>query len=175
MGSFEDYFLSLTGWERFRASQFGIRHYCTIALNPKEANNPDVAQGVLDLMPRYLEKDGVVAVGEIGFDDMTQAEDRYFHEQLELARTFELPVLVHTPHRDKKRGTVGLKVLTVLAESDLAGKGELDVLEAAWENPLDAKSAVTTRRQATRKRMNSSIITFVKRSRTSVLKPLHNP
>ena len=105
VGSFEDYFLSLTGWERFRASQFGIRHYCTIALNPKEANNPDVAQGVIDLMPRYLEKDGVVAVGEIGFDDMTQAEDRYFHEQLELARTFELPVLVHTPHRDKKRGT----------------------------------------------------------------------
>ncbi len=105
VGSFEDYFLSLTGWERFRASQFGIRHYCTIALNPKEANNPDVAQGVIDLMPRYLEKDGVVAVGEIGFDDMTAAEDRYFHEQLELARTFELPVLVHTPHRDKKRGT----------------------------------------------------------------------
>lgn len=38
---------------------------------------------------------------------------------------------------DPKRGTVGLKVLTVLAESDLAGKGELDVLEAAWENPLN--------------------------------------
>jgi uncharacterized protein len=105
VGSFEDYFLSITGWERFRASQFGIRHFCTIALNPKEANNPDVAQGVLDLMPRYLEKDGVVAVGEIGFDDMTAAEEKYFFAQLELARTFELPVLIHTPHRDKKRGT----------------------------------------------------------------------
>jgi hypothetical protein len=105
VGSFEDYFLSLTGWERFRASQFGIRHFCTIALNPKEANNPDVASGVIELMPRYLEKDGVVAVGEIGFDDMTEAEERYFFEQLELARTFELPVLIHTPHRDKKRGT----------------------------------------------------------------------
>jgi predicted metal-dependent TIM-barrel fold hydrolase len=105
VGSFEDYFLSITGWERFRASQFGIRHFCTIALNPKEANNPDVAQGVIDLMPRYLEKDGVVAVGEIGFDDMTEAENKYFFAQLELARTYELPVLVHTPHRDKKRGT----------------------------------------------------------------------
>jgi uncharacterized protein len=105
VGSFEDYFLSITGWERFRASQFGIRHFCTIALNPKEANNPDVAQGVIDLMPRYLEKDGVVAVGEIGFDDMTEAENTYFFAQLELARTYELPVLVHTPHRDKKRGT----------------------------------------------------------------------
>jgi uncharacterized protein len=105
VGSFEDYFLSLTGWERFRASQFGIRHFTTIGLNPKEANNPEVAQGVIDLMPRYLEKDGVVAVGEIGFDDMTEAEERYFFAQIELARTFELPVLVHTPHRDKKRGT----------------------------------------------------------------------
>ena len=105
VGSFEDYFLSLTGWERFRAAQFGIRHFCTIALNPKEANNPEVAQGVLDLMPRYLEKDGVVAVGEIGFDDMTPVEEHIFHAQLELAKQHDLPVLVHTPHRDKKRGT----------------------------------------------------------------------
>jgi predicted metal-dependent TIM-barrel fold hydrolase len=105
VGSFEDYFLSLTGWERFRASQFGIRHFCTMALNPKEANNPELAAGVLALLPRYLEKDGVVAVGEIGFDDMTAAEEKCFFAQLELARSFELPVLVHTPHRDKKRGT----------------------------------------------------------------------
>jgi predicted metal-dependent TIM-barrel fold hydrolase len=105
VGSFEDYFLSLTGWERFRAAQFGIRHYCTIAVNPKEANVPELAEGVLALMPRYLEKDGVVAVGEIGFDDMTPAEEKMFFLQLELARDAGLPVLVHTPHRDKKRGT----------------------------------------------------------------------
>ena len=34
VGSFVDYFNSLVGWERFRASQFGIRHFCTIGLNP---------------------------------------------------------------------------------------------------------------------------------------------
>ncbi|HUJ60117.1 MAG TPA: TatD family hydrolase [Kofleriaceae bacterium] len=104
VGTFEDYFLSLVGWERFRASQFGIRHYCTIALNPREANDPAVADGVLALMPRYLEKDGVVAVGEIGYDDMTPAEDRMFAAQLELARAHALPALIHLPHRDKKRG-----------------------------------------------------------------------
>src|SRR5262245_52823433 len=105
VGTFEDYFLSLLGWERFRASQFAIRHYCTLALNPKEANDATLARGVIELLPRYLEKDGVVAVGEIGFDDMTAAEERAFAEQLELARRFDLPALVHTPHRDKKRGT----------------------------------------------------------------------
>src|SRR5207253_9675540 len=47
VGTFEDYFLSLLGWERFRASQFGIQHYCTIGLNPKEANNPGIAQAVV--------------------------------------------------------------------------------------------------------------------------------
>jgi predicted metal-dependent TIM-barrel fold hydrolase len=36
-GTFKDYFSGLVGWERFRASQFGIQHYCTIGLNPKEA------------------------------------------------------------------------------------------------------------------------------------------
>lgn len=105
VGTFEDYFASLLGWERFRASQFGIRHFCTLSLNPKEANNARIAQGVIDLLPRYLAKEGVVAVGEIGYDDMTPEEDKYFAVQLELALRFDLPVLVHTPHRDKKRGT----------------------------------------------------------------------
>src|SRR5438067_1971133 len=40
VGSFVDYFDSLVGWEPYRASQFGIRHHATIALNPKEANDP---------------------------------------------------------------------------------------------------------------------------------------
>jgi predicted metal-dependent TIM-barrel fold hydrolase len=105
VGTFEDYFLSLLGWERFRSQQFGIRHFCTLGLNPKEANSPKVADGVIALLKKYLEKDGVVAVGEIGFDDQTPAEDKYFAQQLDLAREFDLPVLIHTPHRDKKRGT----------------------------------------------------------------------
>jgi predicted metal-dependent TIM-barrel fold hydrolase len=106
VGSFIDYFNSLLGWERFRASQFGIRHFCTIGLNPKEANNPKLADEVLALLPRYLEKDGVVAVGEIGFDDQTDAEEACLLRQIEIAKAAGQPVLIHTPHRDKKRGTI---------------------------------------------------------------------
>lgn len=104
VGSFTDYFDALVGWERFRASQFGIAHHCTIALNPKEANDPRCAE-VLDVLPRYLAKDGVVAVGEVGFDSMTAEEEKAFVRQLELAVEFELPAMVHTPHRDKEAGT----------------------------------------------------------------------
>ncbi len=106
VGSFEDYFLSLVGWERFRARQFGIHHFCTIGLNPKETNNTDVADGVMELLPIYLEKESCVGVGEIGFDDQTPEETRLFEAQMQLAIEFDLPVLIHTPHRDKKAGTI---------------------------------------------------------------------
>ena len=117
VGSFEDYFDSLIGWEPFRASQYGIKHHCTIALNPKEANDAR-CRGVLDILPRYLAKDGVVAVGEVGYDSMTPAEDEVFAAQLELAKRFDLPVLVHTPHRDKAAGTS--RTLDVVREAGLA-------------------------------------------------------
>jgi hypothetical protein len=117
-GTFIDYFDSLVGWERFRASQFGIRHYCTMALNPKEANNVPLAEQVMQFLPRYLEKDGVVAVGEIGYDDMSEAEERFFAEQIELAIAHELPILIHTPHRDKKRGTE--RTLALVRESGIS-------------------------------------------------------
>jgi len=104
-GSFIDYFDSLVGWERFRASQFGIRHFCTIGINPKETNDVALAEAVMAFLPRYLDKDPVVAVGEIGYDDITPAEERFFAEQLQLAKDGGLPALVHTPHRDKKTGT----------------------------------------------------------------------
>ena len=115
--SFVDYFDSLIGWERFRSAQFGIAHNCTIALNPKEANDPRCVP-VLDLLPRYLAKDGVVAVGEIGFDNMTPAEEHAFARQLELAVEFGLPAMVHTPHRDKHAGTE--RTLELVAASGIA-------------------------------------------------------
>ncbi|WP_340374642.1 TatD family hydrolase [Streptomyces sp. SS7] len=114
--SFTDYFDALLGWEPYRAAQFGIRHHCTIALNPKEANDPRCA-GVLDVLPRYLAKDGVVAVGEIGYDSMTPEEDEALARQLALAVEHALPVLVHTPHRDKAAGT--RRTLDVVRESGI--------------------------------------------------------
>ena len=106
VGSFQDYFSSLVGWEPFRASQFGIKHYCTIGLNSKEANNEALAEQVIELLPLYVHKENVVAIGEIGYDDQTAAEDKYFRMQLEMAKELNMTVQVHTPHRDKKSGTI---------------------------------------------------------------------
>jgi hypothetical protein len=105
VATFKDYYSSLIGWERFRSSQFGIKHYCTIGLNSREANNEPLAEQVMEVLPLFIYKEGVVGIGEIGFDDQTAAEEKFYRAQLLLAKEASLPVQVHTPHRDKKRGT----------------------------------------------------------------------
>ena len=117
VGSYTDYLSHILSFERFRAGQFGIRHYCTIGLNSKEANNEALAESVMEILPRYALKEGVVAIGEIGYDEQTELEDKYFRLQLELAKELDLPVMIHTPHRDKKRGTS--RSMDVCEEHDL--------------------------------------------------------
>ncbi|WP_244438076.1 TatD family hydrolase [Afipia birgiae] len=114
VGSYVDYFSLISGFERFRSGQFGIRHYCTIGLNPKEANNETLAEAVLDVLPRFLVKEGVVAMGELGYDEQTLLEDKALRAQIELAKDFDLPIMIHTPHRDKRAGT--LRTMDVLRE-----------------------------------------------------------
>ncbi|MCA9540338.1 MAG: TatD family hydrolase [Myxococcales bacterium] len=117
VGTFKDYFDTLLGWERHRAKLFGIRHYCTMGLNPKEANDERINDDVLALVREYVHKEGVIAVGEIGYDDMTPTEERIFQAQIQIAIDAKLPILIHTPHRDKTGGVK--RTLDVVRESGI--------------------------------------------------------
>ncbi|MBN1419246.1 MAG: TatD family hydrolase [Planctomycetes bacterium] len=103
--TFLDYYDHLVGYETERAAAYGIEHYATISVNPREANREDLAAEVLREMPAWLSHPRVLGVGEIGFDLLTDAEERIFRRQVELAGEAGLPLLIHLPHRDKRRGT----------------------------------------------------------------------
>jgi predicted metal-dependent TIM-barrel fold hydrolase len=105
IGTFLDYWEALLGFEVTRAKQFGIEHVCTLSVNPREANDVPLAEEALEALPAYLGRDRVVGVGEIGFDDITEAETSMLRKQLLLAMKTGLPALVHTPHRRKAQGT----------------------------------------------------------------------
>ncbi len=103
---FQDYQKCLKELGKSRNKQLGIKHYCTIGLNSKEANNEKLAEQVMAILPQYLRREGVVGVGQIGFEDQTKAEEKYFRMQLELAKKSKMPIHIHTPHQDKRRGTL---------------------------------------------------------------------
>jgi predicted metal-dependent TIM-barrel fold hydrolase len=103
---FRDYFRQLTEVEPKRAAQFGIKHYCWLCINAKEAENVSLSRDVIAMIPEFLDKPGVLGIGEIGLNKNTRNEATIFQEHVDLAvKTNEL-ILIHTPHlEDKFKGT----------------------------------------------------------------------
>jgi len=111
--TFIDYFRQISEFEPTRAAQYGIRHFCWVAVNPKEAENPELSRAVLEHMPEFFEKPTVLGVGETGLHKTTGSEVEIFQEQVELAVRHDQLILIHTPHlEDKARGT--RRILDVL-------------------------------------------------------------
>lgn len=117
VGTFTDYFEHLLGFERQRAASYGIAHFSTLSVNPKEANTRPVADQVVELLPAYLQRDGCVGLGEVGFDRITPDEEEILRRQLRIARQLNCPVIVHSPHQHKKIGTE--RILTIIDEEKL--------------------------------------------------------
>ncbi|MBZ0136153.1 MAG: TatD family hydrolase [Planctomycetes bacterium] len=105
VGTFVDYFKHLTEYEVARAADYGIKHFCTIGLNPKEANDDRVNKDVMAIMPEWVKHPLCLAIGEIGLDSHTETEEEFLRQQLDLAKTSKMPIMVHTPHREKFKGT----------------------------------------------------------------------
>lgn len=107
-GTFFDYFQLILEFETVRARRFGIDHFCAVALNPKEAEDEGLANEVIDGLGEYLDHPRCVALGEIGFNNNTKNEEKAFLKQMQLAEDRKMPVIVHLPHIDKRRGAVRL-------------------------------------------------------------------
>lgn len=104
--SFRDYFRQLTEFEPTRAAKYGIRHYCWLCINAKEAENVHLSREVIAMIPEFLGRDNVLGVGEIGLNKNTRNEAIVFLEHLDLAVKFQQSILIHTPHlEDKYKGT----------------------------------------------------------------------
>lgn len=97
-GTFWDYFQLILDFETGRAKRYGVDHYAAVAVNPKEAEDTALAHAVLDGMAPYLDHPRCVALGEIGFNKITRAEEEIFHRQLEMAKARRMLVIIHAPH-----------------------------------------------------------------------------
>jgi predicted metal-dependent TIM-barrel fold hydrolase len=103
---FYDYFRHLTEHEPRRAAACGIRHFCWICINPKEAEDVALAREVIALIPQFLQRPSVLGIGEIGLNKNSRNELTIFEEHVQLAEDHGQLILVHTPHlEDKLKGT----------------------------------------------------------------------
>lgn len=114
---FRDYFRQLTEFEPTRAGWSGVQHYSWLCINAKEAENVELSREVMAMIPEFLDKPGVLGIGEIGLNKNTKNESTVFREHVELAMKTNELILIHTPHLvDKYKGT--RMIVDMLLEDD---------------------------------------------------------
>src|SRR5438309_2833014 len=104
VGTFEDYWEHMITFETQRAKEFGIEHFVCISVNPKEATERPLALDALQAMMKYLGRDRVVAVGELGYNLINDLEEEVFVKQMEIATQLDMLMTVHLPHNNKLEG-----------------------------------------------------------------------
>src|SRR5207237_5396622 len=105
---FYDYFSQLTEHEPKRAAKFGLKHFCWLGINSKEAEDVKLAEEVIALVPKFLDRPNVLGIGESGLNKNSRNEYRVLEMQCELAAKYNQLILVHTPHMEDKHKSTRL-------------------------------------------------------------------
>lgn len=104
VATFEDYWEHMITFETKRAKDYGIEHFVCISVNPKESTERPLAIDALEAMKKYLDRERVVALGEIGYNLINDSEEEVFVKQMDIATEKDMLMTVHLPHNNKPEG-----------------------------------------------------------------------
>ncbi|MBI1839884.1 MAG: TatD family hydrolase [Verrucomicrobia bacterium] len=131
---FHDYFCQLTEHEPKRAARFGLPHFCWLCINPKESEDIALADDVLALIPKFLDRPTVLGIGEIGLNKNSRNEVKVLEKHVDLAAREQQLILVHTPHlEDKLKGT---RLILDVLQSDSRIRPERCIIDHVEEHTV---------------------------------------
>jgi len=132
---FYDYFSQLTEHEPKRAAKFAIKHFCWLCINSKEAEDVKLAEEVIALIPKFLNRSNVLGIGEIGLNKNSRNEMSVLEMQVDLAAKHKQLILVHTPHlEDKFKGT---KLILDVLKNDKRIRPERVIIDHVEEHTVE--------------------------------------
>ena len=111
VGTFVDYWEHMITFETKRAKEHGIEHFTCISVNPKESVERPLAIDAYNAMieGKFLKRERVVALGEIGYNLINVLEEEIFVKQLEACRNESMLTMIHLPHQNKTEGMRKMK------------------------------------------------------------------
>lgn len=132
---FFDYFSQLTEHEPKRAAKFGLKHFCWLCINPKEAEDVKLAEEVIALIPGFLDRPNVLGIGEIGLNKNSRNELKVLEMHVDLASQYNQLILVHTPHlEDKLKGT---RLILNVLKNDKRVRSERVIIDHVEEHTVE--------------------------------------
>ena len=83
-----------------RAMERGLDLKVALGIHPTNSNiNPE---NIFEQLYQWIENNQIVAIGEIGLEDLTESEINVFEKQLDIADKTDSKVIIHTPRKNKK-------------------------------------------------------------------------
>ncbi len=83
-----------------RAMEHGLELKVALGIHPTNSNvNPEI---IFEELYKWIETGQIVAIGEIGLEDLTDSEISVFERQLDIANETKSKVIIHTPRRNKR-------------------------------------------------------------------------
>lgn len=95
-----------------RAREYGLDLKVALGIHP--ANTLENPQIIYENLYDWIENKQIVAIGEIGLEDLTDSEIDIFKKQLDIADETNSKVIIHTPRKNKKE--VLAKILEILPQ-----------------------------------------------------------
>lgn len=82
-----------------RAGKYGLDLKIALGIHPTNLiKNP---KPIFNKLLEYIEKNQIIAIGEIGLENLTTEEITIFKNQLEIAEETKTNVIIHTPRKNK--------------------------------------------------------------------------
>ncbi len=83
-----------------RAKEYGLDLKVALGIHPANSNiNPEI---IFENLYEWIDTKQIVAIGEIGLEDLTEYEIAIFKKQLDIADETKSKVIIHTPRKNKK-------------------------------------------------------------------------
>ncbi|MGQ4833612.1 MAG: TatD family hydrolase [Candidatus Asgardarchaeia archaeon] len=97
-----DLFRWLAEEEPKRFESVGIKYHACVGLHPRcVMESPEDNQIVIERLGEFLNFENVCGIGEVGLELVTDDEISILMKQLEVAKSYEVPVIIHTPRKNK--------------------------------------------------------------------------
>ena len=83
-----------------RALEYGLDLKVALGIHPTNSNVK--ADLIFENLHKWIENNQIIAIGEIGLEDLTECEIDIFKRQLDIADETNSKVIIHTPRKNKK-------------------------------------------------------------------------
>ena len=91
----------ILNYDTKRAREYGLDLKVALGIHPTNTNVDEKI--IYDNLYKWIENKEIVAIGEIGLEDLTENEYRIFKKQLDIAEETKTNVIIHTPRKNKSK------------------------------------------------------------------------